>query len=397
MAARAPRKGFQDSFVHQSPEETEAVCPVCFNVLCEPKLAACCGHSVCAACIDQIERGEKSCPTCMCSQQMKLVDDKHLERELNGLTVYCPHKEKGYEWTGELGEVNNHHNKQPTTDNLLTGCQFQKIHCEACQSHQCQCQLMEHHVSSSCPERGMECEYQYIGCDFQGSQLVLDGHMSEAIGTHLSLLSKFVQSHLSQKDGEIKAIKGELKKCVPQQDSKVKEHLTQQGQVKVLKVQQYTEQSQQLQQLGTERIRQSKKHIVPCWILILCLFLVAGGVNAYLYQAWCSDCSCGRDLHEELLSDLYVKKIDLDRQVQQLDYSVAQIKTILQAKVDELKLAISKTTQVVEGVGNDLNVVKEILLRNQQEQSLAKKGYGKQKNTKVTTREEKKWEARTRG
>ena len=384
MAVRAPRKGYRDSFVHQSPKETEAECPVCFNVLCEPKLAACCGRSVCAACIDQIESGEKSCP--MCSQQMKLVDNKRLKRES---TVYCPHKKKGCEWTGELGEVNNHHNKQPTTDNLLTRCQFEKIHCEACQSHQCQYHVMEHHNSSSCPEHEIECEYHYVGCDFQGSQLELDKHMSKAIGTHLSLLSKFVQSRLSQKDDEIKAIKEELKKCVPQQDSKMKENLTQQGQIKVLKMQQHTEQSQQLQQLATEQIQQSKKHIIPYWILILCLFLVAGGVNAYLYQAWCSDYSCGQDLHEEPLSDLYVKKIDLDTQVQQLDYNVAQIKIILQAEVDELKLAISKTIQVAEGVGNDLNVVKEILLRTQQEQSLAKKGYG--------MREEKKWEVRTKG
>ena len=77
MAVQAPRKGYQDNFIHQSPEETDIECPVCLNVLCEPKLAACCGRSVCAACIDQIDSGEKPCP--MCSQQMKLVDDKCLE------------------------------------------------------------------------------------------------------------------------------------------------------------------------------------------------------------------------------------------------------------------------------------------------------------------------------
>ena len=65
-----------------------------------------------AACIDPIKSGRKPCP--LCSQQIELVDDKHLEQTLNGLIMYCSHKEKGCEWTGELRGVNNHLNKQPS-------------------------------------------------------------------------------------------------------------------------------------------------------------------------------------------------------------------------------------------------------------------------------------------
>ena len=268
--------------------------------------------------------------------------------------------------------MKNHRNQQSTTDGLLTGYQFQKVHCEAVQSHQCQCQPTVHHniSSSSCPQHEMECEYQYVGCDFQGSRLELDMHMSKAMGTHLSLLSKFVQHCLSQKGDEIYAMKEQLK--VLQQDRKMKEKLTQQGKVKDVEQQQLTRQSQQVQQLGSKQNQQSKKHI---WMLILFFFLVAGGVvHAYWYQAWHSEFSCSQDLHKEQLSDLCVRKIDIDRQVQQLDYRVALVKTILQAEMDELKLTISKTNQVVEGIGNDLNTVKEILLRMQ---NLEMKGSGK--------------------
>ena len=365
MAVQDPRKGYQDN---RSPEETEIECPVCLNILCDPKLAACCGRSVCAACIDQIESGKKSCP--LCSQKTKLVDDKHLKQPLDGISVRCTCKEQGCECTGGLREaVKNHCNQQSTTDGLLTGYQFQKVRCEAVQSHQCQCQPMVHHIlSSSCLEREIECEYRYVGCDFQGSRLELDVHMSKAMGTHLYLLSKFVQHHLSQKGDEIYAIKEELK--VLQQDRKMKEELAQQEKVKDVEQQQHTEQPQQVQQPASEQNQQSKKHI---WMLILFFFLVAGGVNAYWYQAWHSDFSCSQDLYKEQLSDLCVRKIDIDRQVQQLDYRVALVKTILQAEMDELKLTISKTNQVVEGIGNDLNTVKEILLRMQ---SLEMKGSG---------------------
>ena len=188
------------------------------------------------------------------------------------------------------------------------------------------------------------------------------------MGTHLSLLSKFVQHYLSQKGDEICAIKEQLK--VLQQDRKMKEKLAQQGKVKDVEQQQHTEQSQQVQQTDSEQNQQSKKHI---WMLILFFFLVAGGVHAYWYQAWHSEFSCSQDLHKEQLSDLCVRKIDIDRQVQQLDYRVALVKTILRAEMDELKLTVSKTNQVVEGIGNDLNTVKEILLRIQ---SLEMKGSG---------------------
>ena len=46
--------------------------------------------------------------------------------------VRCPNSGEGCEWTGELNQLENHLNPQPTTaDNLLDGCQFEKSHYEA--------------------------------------------------------------------------------------------------------------------------------------------------------------------------------------------------------------------------------------------------------------------------
>ena len=336
----AERKTYQANFADHPPKEMEVECPVCLNVFCEPKLAACCGHSACAACIDQIESSGKPCP--LCSQQTKLIDDRHLEQTLDGLTVHCPHKEKDYEWTGELREVNNHLNKQSTTDSHLKECQCKKR----------ESQLMEDQFLDKCPECEIECEYHYVGCDFKGPQLELDGHMSEAIGAHLSLLSKFVQSHLSVKDDEIKTLKEELKKQVIQKDMKLEEEsnkgLKQQEQVNALQMQQHTVPTQQVQQQHTEQMRRYKKFIIPHWKLILLLFLVAGSVNAYLYMMLYSECDCRHSLHEEQLK-LYAKLTTIDRQVQQLDYGITLIKTMFKAEMDELQTMISKTTPNVEG------------------------------------------------
>ena len=77
------------------------------------------------------------------------------------------------------------------------------------------------------------------------------------------------------------------------------------------------------------------------------------------YQVWCSEYGCDQDLHKEL-SNHYVKMTNLDGWLQQFDYRATQSNTvtILQGILDALKLTVSKTTRDVEGIGNDLNVIK---------------------------------------
>ena len=43
--------------------------------------------------------------------------------------VCCPNSSEGCKWTGEVSQLENHLNPQPTTvDSLLDGCQFQTLH-----------------------------------------------------------------------------------------------------------------------------------------------------------------------------------------------------------------------------------------------------------------------------
>ena len=45
------------------------------------------------------------------------------------MTVYCTHKDKGCEWTGELRELDNHLNSDPPADKALPGCPYTLIKC----------------------------------------------------------------------------------------------------------------------------------------------------------------------------------------------------------------------------------------------------------------------------
>ena len=102
-------RGYPVSFVKQPPSEIPAECPICFEILCQPKVVSCCGHSFCAVCIGRVASSHKPCP--LCGQEFTLTVNKWLERILNGYDVHCPHQEKGCKWTGELGQLQHHLNQ----------------------------------------------------------------------------------------------------------------------------------------------------------------------------------------------------------------------------------------------------------------------------------------------
>ena len=241
-----PGRGYPVNFVEPPPKEIPVKCAICSYVFFQPKTVSCCGHRFCAACISLVERDHKPCPHC--GQEFSLVDDKRLERTLNDCKVYCPHQEKGCKWIGELGELPRHLNQDPKSDKLLVGCVFQEIRCGLCHLHSCERRLMDEHVFAQCPNREIECEYRYAGCDVKTLQQQLESHNKEAVSLQLSLVTNFVQDNLSQKDNEIQQLKDEV-----------------------------SQQRKQIRELRRERHINHNQY----WIVLL---LLGGIVHAYMYQ-----------------------------------------------------------------------------------------------------------------
>ena len=210
MAVKSSGRGYEVSFIQSPSKEVQSECPICHCVLFQPKMATChCGHSFCSHCISQIESERKPCP--LCGQKFKLVENKWLQRTLNGYAVYCPHKDKGCEWTGELGQLEKHLNRQEsaaTAEELMKGCPFQVIQCGLCQNHQCERRLMSDHVSNECD---IQCDYSFAGCDFKGPQQQLSAHTKDSVNVHLSLVTDLMKKGLSEKDNKIREITGELR------------------------------------------------------------------------------------------------------------------------------------------------------------------------------------------
>ena len=125
--------GFECEFQEQPPKVLQNKCPVCLLVLREPYQATCCGKSFCKECIESVKARNNQCPTCK-TQDFFSYPNLGLQQSLYDFQVYCTHKSKGCEWTGELRELDNHLNSDPPADKSLQGCPFTSIKCPLCPS-----------------------------------------------------------------------------------------------------------------------------------------------------------------------------------------------------------------------------------------------------------------------
>ena len=320
------------NFVESPPKQIPVECTICFDVLFQPKMVSCCGHSFCAACIGRVERDHKPCP--LCGQEFSLVDDKRLVRTLNEFSVYCPHQESGCEWKGELGELPRHLSQDPKSDKLIVGCQFQEILCGLCQSYSCERRLMTDHVSTWCPNRDVECEYHFAGCDVKEPKGQLDSHGREAVSHHLSLVATLVQGSLSQKDKEIEELKEELRRQGKQiQELKQQQRLTGEAELR--------------QKRHTNRDRH--------WILLLLLMIIIGSIihaRMYIYTDSSIDL---KEANSELSSK--IKNVTFHHQLlkEQFTNSRMNVSNLIagfHGKLQELETGIgqiNRSIQKVEG------------------------------------------------
>ena len=151
------KPGYECEFVEPPPEQFQSDCPICLQILREPHLIICCGHSFCAACIGRVEMDGKPCPLCQ-TPSFTHVSNLGLKRGLNDFHVYCPHRLRGCEWVGELGKVDKHLNSDPQLQRQLEGCSFTVIECLHCKEGIRRDKIAGHQLER-CPQRPYTCEY----------------------------------------------------------------------------------------------------------------------------------------------------------------------------------------------------------------------------------------------
>ena len=149
--------GYECELVESPPKHLQSECPICLQILREPHIISCCGHSFCAACIERVGKVGKSCPLCN-EPGFTTLANKGLKRTLLEFSVYCPHRLRGCEWMGELEKLNKHVNSNPQPKRQLKGCPFVVIECLHCKTGVRRDNIAGHQLER-CPQRPYTCEY----------------------------------------------------------------------------------------------------------------------------------------------------------------------------------------------------------------------------------------------
>ncbi|XP_065659846.1 TNF receptor-associated factor 3-like isoform X3 [Hydra vulgaris] len=164
--------------------------------------------------------------------EKKVFPDKFTERAILQLKVKCDNFLKGCQWTGELKTINNHLtsceyqevkclNEQCSTtllrkelsDHMEKHCIYRLVTCQYCkqkiifcnnQIHEEKCEClplccvnqcgikilrkeMSSHITDSCANTIIPCQYLNIGCKFKGMRKEHKTHADSSMQTHLSL------------------------------------------------------------------------------------------------------------------------------------------------------------------------------------------------------------------
>ena len=139
-------------FVEQSLKDVD--CPICFKLVWNPFLTACCGNHLCEACVKATKEKSNQCPFCN-EEPISGITDKKFQRQINELQVYCLQKKCDCLWVGALGKLSEH-----LEGNKIYGeCKFVLVSCPlSCGKQIFRCEL-EEHLSEDCPLRTCVCEY----------------------------------------------------------------------------------------------------------------------------------------------------------------------------------------------------------------------------------------------
>ena len=268
MAISARNVGFECEFVEAPPQWLQTECPICLHILREPYQVTCCGKSFCRQCIERVKGSNKPCPCCN-EDDFNDFPNKGLQQPLYGFKIYCSEKEKGCEWRGELGKLDDHLNLNPQDDKELEGCKFAKIECSYCSDIIVRSKLLDHknalcdkrpfsceycneyeltfedvthnhwpvcgcypvqctnkcgafperqklddHVGKECPLTVVECDFHYAGCEVRQPRRNMPDHLKDGLVAHFSLLAvryKRQQEFLKKQEDEIKALTKEVK------------------------------------------------------------------------------------------------------------------------------------------------------------------------------------------
>ena len=192
--------GYDYDFVTPPPKSLE--CVICLLILRDPHVISCCGNEFCQVCIQRLQRDGRPCPLCNEANFTTFLHKK-LVREVNALMIYCPHKELGCEWKGELGRLQQHLDPEAgrKMGSSTEGCGFVIVTC----SYQCGAELsrnqIHEHELEACPRRPIERQIASLVRKFEAVVIdnqVLRQELNELKCTHQTEMERIKEIHVQE-------------------------------------------------------------------------------------------------------------------------------------------------------------------------------------------------------
>jgi len=127
------------------------LCTFCGNVLRDPVQTSC-GHRYCKSCVEPLLRSSPS--RCLVDNEeiteKKIFEDKFARREILSLPVQCANQCDGCDWTGELGQLEDHEAQ----------CPYTKVQCmyPSCGALMLR-EDLSRHLEEECMFRQQQCQY----------------------------------------------------------------------------------------------------------------------------------------------------------------------------------------------------------------------------------------------
>ena len=97
----------------------ELFCPVTTNLLLQPHLTSCCGMHLSQEAALRIKQDVKACPLCNETDWHTMLN-KHFQRQMKNLMMFCTYKARGCRWQGELFELELHVRSCPSAKASIT-------------------------------------------------------------------------------------------------------------------------------------------------------------------------------------------------------------------------------------------------------------------------------------
>ncbi len=135
----------QSDFDLVDQPDQDFYCPISLELITQPHQTTCCGNHISQQAVERLIREGKPCPMCK-KDKFATNEDLYFMRKVRQLKVRCPYKKSGCEWTGELGDRNQHTTSCPKHPWKCPYCEFESFS-EAAVNHTRRC----HYHPVPCP------------------------------------------------------------------------------------------------------------------------------------------------------------------------------------------------------------------------------------------------------